>query len=114
MCYASLSQASNRPWRKDVYVGRVTSKFNIRYVTWVDQQSAGDRSRSLAGQRSAIDRHGFGWVRQQSRGWWYCRNSRGYGDGVGKELIEKQCAQGIEWRSRDGGGEESRLEKKMS
>lgn len=42
------------------------------------------------------------------------RDSRGYGDGVGKELIEKQCAQGIKWRSRDGGGEESRLEKKMS
>ena len=29
-------------------------------------------------------------------------------------VVEKQCAQGIEWRSRDGGGEESRLEKKMS
>jgi hypothetical protein len=42
------------------------------------------------------------------------RDSRGYGDGVGKELIEKECAQGIEWRSRGGGGEESRLEKRKA
>lgn len=67
MCYASLSQANNLPWKKGVYIGRVTRKFNISYETCVDQRSAGDRSRNLAGQRTAIDGHGFGWVRQWSR-----------------------------------------------